>query len=217
MKTSDLFNMISEKIIALKTGRAMVVGINGVDTSGKTLFALSLSDFLQSGGHPTQVIHLDDFHNCRRIRSGGKNEIEGYIENAFNLDTLISELLDPIAAGMTVNKELTLLDLDSDELSNVKCFFVDSQTIVILEGVLLYRQPLDAYFDYRIFLDISFTEVIRRARRRDAARFGNEFVEKYRRKYIPVQKWYLETCRPKEKSHLVIDNRSWISPKVLKT
>lgn len=63
-----------------------------------------------------------------------------------------------------------------------------------------YRPPLEEFIDYKIFLDIGFDEMLRRAEARDAPRFGAEILAKYREKYIPVQKKYLEMYKPREKA-----------------
>jgi phosphoglycolate phosphatase len=189
-----------------KQDRAMVVGINGVDTSGKTTFTLSLADYLRDHGHRTQVVHLDDFHNSRAVRSQGTDERDAYITHAFNLDLLVTELLEPASKSVIVDKHLTLLNLDSDTYTNVQYYRIDTHTIVLVDGVLLYREPLDAYFDYRIFLRIGFAEVLRRARIRDVPIHGEAFLELYRRKYIPIQEWYLKTYTPDQRADIVIDN-----------
>lgn len=111
---------------------------------------------------------------------------------------------------------LTLLDLDTDLYINRKEYTIESDSLVLFEGVLLYRPPLEEFIDYKIFLDIGFDEMLRRAEARDVPRFGAEILAKYREKYIPVQKKYLEMYKPREKSDLVIDNSNPLLPKVMK-
>lgn len=191
------------------------VGINGVDTSGKTIFSNQFAKMLRSIGKPVVVVHLDDFHNPRALRAIGYNEIDAYIKNAFDLSTLLSEILCPIRQYGTVHKELTLLDLDSDSFVLKRKYDITEQTIVLLEGVLLYRQPIEDFIDFKIFLDIEFEEVIRRATVRDVPKYGIEFLEKYRKKYIPIQQWYLRFCDPKGKSDIVVDNSNPQCPRIL--
>ncbi|UCD93346.1 MAG: hypothetical protein JSU69_06105, partial [Candidatus Zixiibacteriota bacterium] len=144
----------------------------------------------------------------------GSDPIGSYIEHAFNLEQLVAELLAPARQKKSVDKELALLDLESDDFTNVRSFRIDERTIVILEGVLLYREPVDEYFDYRIFLDIGFDEMLHRAETRDVPRFGTDFVKRYRDKYIPVQKWYLKQYSPRRKCDIVIDNADYNYPGV---
>ena len=206
-----MFNLIEEDILE-KEENIKVVGINGVDTSGKTHFSSLLLNYLLARGQKVTLINLDDFHNPSDIRRKGINEIEAYLNNAFNLDYLIEELLQPIKDGQVIDKTIKHLDLETDSYSKEKSYFVDEETIVLLEGVLLYREPVNDFFDYRIFLDVPFSEVLNRARKRDVPLYGEEFLEKYKKKYIPIQQRYIEEHNPLDKSNIVIDNRDYNQP-----
>jgi phosphoglycolate phosphatase len=201
-----------ERSLEANRGKITVIGVNGVDTSGKTQFSSKLKRFLQTRGHKVCLIHMDDFHNPSSIRGQGGNPIESYINNAFNLELLEKEILLPLKNEGFLDKELTLLDLESDQYNSKKRFYIDEEVIAIIEGVLLYREPIDKYFDLRIFLDISFDEVLRRAEIRDVPLYGEAFLKKYKEKYIPIQQRYISECRPIEKSDFVIDNTNYNRP-----
>ncbi len=209
---AEIYEKISNRINN-NNDRPYIIGVNGVDTSGKTRFSINLNKYLRSRGHTADLIHIDDFHNPRKKRREGKNEIEAYIHNAFNLELLASNVLKPLKHNGELNTELTLLDLDTDEFTNKKYFNIDNNAVIIVEGVLLYREPINEYFDYRVFLDITFDEVINRARVRDVPLYGEHFLKKYKNKYIPIQKWYLSNYIPKEKSDMVIDNNDYKRPR----
>ncbi|MEJ5308333.1 MAG: hypothetical protein WHX52_01055 [Anaerolineae bacterium] len=87
---------------------------------------------------------------------------------------------------------------------------------MLVEGVLLFRPPIDAYFDLRLFLHIPFDEVLRRATARDVPHCGDDYLERYKFRYIPVQQWYLETHRPAERSDVVIDNTDYANPHIIR-
>ena len=214
---SLLFSIIARDITSLqKVTRTpiqtpTVVGINGVDTSGKTVFALELENYLRHRGIHTQVIHLDDFHNPRSIRYTDLSP-EGYIKHAFDLPKL-SNLLRHLTQGSS-KITVDLLDLDADTYTNEKTFQANGNTVIIVEGVMLYRQPIDMFFDYRIFLDITFDEVLHRAQERDVPKYGEAFLQRYIDRYIPAQQIYLNEYSPKEKCQLVIDNNDFRKPKI---
>lgn len=215
MTPAEIHGITADSLSAITIGRAVIVGVNGVDTAGKTRFAWDLAQYLIERGQATQIVHLDDFHNPKEIRAQGVNEIDAYIHNAFNLELLTTALLAPVHAGGSVEKTLSLLDLEMDNMTNQRQYTITPDTIVIIEGVLLFRPQLDTFFDYRIFLDIDFHEVIRRAAGRDKNRFDENVAERYRRKYIPIQKWYLKTHRPRQKADLLIDNTDWTAPALI--
>jgi phosphoglycolate phosphatase len=159
-------------------------------------------------------VPLDDFHNPRKVRHQDPDPIQSYFKYAFNLDLLEDALLAPLQRGETVDVTLPVLDLVTDTHTRQKRYHIEPDTLVIIEGVLLFRPPIDAYIDCRVSLHITFEEVLRRARARDVPQYGPAFLERYREKYIPIQKRYLAEHRPLERSHFVIDNTDYLHPEI---
>lgn len=218
---SRVFSRLERDLEALPGDRpkcprcARLVGINGIDTAGKTSFARKLEQYLKDRGHKTQLIHLDDFHNPKARRAEGSDPVDAYITNAFDLERLVSELIESSRAGAAVACEIDVLNLETDDYTNRRRYDIGRDCIILLEGVLLYREPLDQYFDYRVLLDITFEELLSRAETRDVPLYGPAFLDRYHNKYIPIQKWYLAECQPREKSDLVIDNNDYHRPVVV--
>ena len=192
-----------------RLSKPIVIGVNGVDTSGKTYFATGLNRYLGAKGFDAQLIHLDDFHNPRTIR-GKDASPQGYIEYAFNLpqfQSLITEI-----KSQPTDKDITVLDLDTDTYAKKMHVKTTADSVIIVEGVLLYRPPIKDLFDYKVFLDIDFDEVLRRANERDVPKYGADFIDRYIQRYIPAQKIYLNVFRPKETCDLLIDNNNYNKP-----
>lgn len=220
-KSADILSLIDRLVMCASIEKHItathpkVIGINGVDTSGKTEFTIFLSQYLRARHFDVTVIHLDDFHHHSSIRKQGENEIEAYIKHAFNLELLSREILRPVHQWQTVSVSLDLLDLETDEFTNSQHYDIAENALILLEGTLLYRPPIDQYIDVRIFLQIPFDEVLKRAEIRDIPRYDASFLEKYRQKYIPIQQWYLDTYTPVEQSDIVIDNTEYRHPKII--
>jgi phosphoglycolate phosphatase len=189
--------------------KAYVIGINGIDGSGKTTFAAALETYIKTKGLPTQVIHLDDFHFPKAIRHAGKNQVDNYYSRSFNLD-LIIDMLSPIQKKQPVGLKLKTLDLVTDKFTNEREYNIKPDTIVILEGVFLFRKELAPYVDLKVFLDIPFEESKRRAVIRDP----QEIVEKYDAKYLPAQVKYLREHPPDKVADIIIENTNWDYPVV---
>ncbi len=209
----QVFNLITEQTV--KQGK-QIIGINGVDTSGKTSFTNNYSRFLNSINIKSSILHIDDFHNPSELRYKGDNQIDAYYNNAFNYDQVINEVLNPLKENGFVNTKVTCLNLDTDKYENVVEYNIDNDTVLLIEGVLLLRKPLLEYFDSAIFLHIDFDEVLKRAEIRDVPKYGKEFLQKYIDKYIPIQKRYISEYNPHETCDFVIDNNDYINPKILK-
>jgi phosphoglycolate phosphatase len=206
----DVFFQITDKLI--RCGKRSI-GINGVDTSGKTILANNLSHFLKQIGIKNTIIHIDDFHNPIAIRYQGENEIDSYYKNAFNYTQLIEEILLPLRQNGTVDKVLLCLNLDTDKYDKAIHFTIDSDTVILIEGVLLFRPPLLEFLDGRVFVHINFEEVLRRANLRDVPKYGEVFLKKYINKYIPIQKIYFKEHNPLHNSDIVIDNNDYLNPR----
>ena len=211
--TLSVFHTLTSTLIGKMHGR--LLGISGVDTSGKTEFCAGLARYLKSVGLPCAVLHLDDFHNPAALRRKGENEISAYFDNAFDLQKLESEVLRPLKTHENLHRTVRCLTPDTDKYDREITLDIEETELVLLEGVLLFRPPIDEYLDARIWLEISFNEVLRRARLRDVPKYGEAFLERYKSKYIPIQEKFIREYDPKGKSDAVIDNENYNRPEYL--
>lgn len=197
----DIFTNITDDLI---TKGKRVIGINGVDCSGKTTFTLSYSEYLTSIGVKNIVIHIDDFHNPREVRDQGD-----YYDTALDYQLLINEILEPLRKNGSVDKEIVCLDVDTDKYENVRHYRIDEGTIVLLEGFLLFRPPVLEYLDAKVFLHIDFDEVLRRTAIRDVPKYGEWFIGLTKDLFIPTQKRYLSEFEPHKNCDIFIDNSDY--------
>ena len=207
----EVFYHITQELI--NKGKR-IIGINGVDTSGKTVFTHKYSRFLEHLGIRNTILHIDDFHNLSAIRYQGENEIEAYYNNAFNYNQVIDEILKPLQKMGHLDKNVLCLNLDTDIYENLIHYQIAEDTILLIEGVLLFREPMLKYLEGKIFLNISFDEVINRAKLRDVPKYGEGFLQKYINKYIPIQKLYFSEYNPVQKSDIVINNQDYLNPRI---
>ncbi len=198
-----------------KEGSPLIIGINGIDTSGKSEFSKSFEKYLKEKKQKVQLIHLDDFHNPRKIRYSGEDEIENYFFKSFDIKKLVNDLLKPIRNRKLLQKELTLLNLQTDKYDTVKDYSIDKETLVILEGVFIFREEIEKYLDYKIFIEIPIRLCKERAIQRDVPLYGEDILKKYDTKYIPTQKYYLEKFPPQKHADIIIENSHWNNPRVV--
>jgi len=197
------YAQILSRLRALKN-RPLIIGINGIDGAGKTTYANALSRFLLQQGHRTQVVHVDDFHNERAIRYAGPDEASNFYRKSINFDALETLILKPIKSTCHLKATLTLLDLETDTYTLRRHYDISPTTIVIVEGIFLFKRELRAYFDLAIFLDVSFDEAVRRARQRDTHIPVDLIEERYRKKYHAGQRLYFSNDRPLETVDILI-------------
>jgi phosphoglycolate phosphatase len=201
----QILNAVKEK--KLKDS-PFIIGVNGIDCSGKTVFAKGLEAFLKNNGLRTQYIGIDDFHNPKEVRYAGNNQAENYYNKSFNINLLVEELLKPARESGYISAKLTLLDLETNKTNMVKQYSITPDTIVIVEGVFLFRRELASYIDYKVYLDIPFEESKRRAVKRDP----ESAILKYDQKYLPAQNKYIQENTPASIADMIIDNTDWRRP-----
>ncbi|WP_425448315.1 hypothetical protein [Dethiothermospora halolimnae] len=195
--------------------RPCIIGVNGIDTSGKTEFAKKFKQYLEEKEHNVQIVHIDDFHNPKKVRYSGENQVGNYFNKSFDIKNLVENILVPIKEEGFLHTKLKLLDLGTDEYNIQKEFYIEKNTIVILEGVFIFREEIYPYLDYKIFIDIPLNECKRRAIERDVPLYGDEILEKYDTKYIPTQKYYFKKYPIKKYADVIIDNTNWDKPKIV--
>ncbi len=194
----------------------LVIGLSGPDAAGKTRFTQGLTAHLAARGHSMTVIHVDDFHNPRELRYQGHDEVESYLSHAFNLELLAGTLLTPIREQGRLDHSLTLLDLSTDQFTRQRHYTVTPDSIVIVEGTLLFRPPTDELLELRIVLDASEPEILRRAVARHSDQPATAVTERYRQKYLEVQRRYTLHHRPRERADVVIDNSDFDAPQIIR-
>jgi len=175
----------------------LIVGIDGVDGSGKTQFARKLAERFRELPTPINpyVISIDDFHNLRSIRHRqGRDSSVGYFEDSFDYESLINQVLEPLknSAGERVAIVPKAHDLISDLKIQCDPITVEPSSLVILEGIFLQRDELVKYLDFKIFLDVPFQESVRRMSLRDGS--VNDPEDASLRRYIEGQKLYFQRC-----------------------
>jgi uridine kinase len=221
-KRQSVFEAVLKQVATRKRkDKAFIVGITGIDCSGKTSFAESLEKFLVSRGINTQLLHLDDYHNPMAYRYSSEDQAHNYFNKSFNIGKIVDELLIPIQQKKAFTTRLTLLNVETDKYEVEKEYSINPDTIVIFEGVFLFRKEFSPYLDLKIFLDISFEECIQRAWKRDSEDFSQRYGDieevnkRYEGKYIPAQRKYLAEYPPADTADLIIDNTDWEHPKIV--
>jgi len=70
---------------------------------------------LEARNHKVQLIHIDDFHNSKKVRYSGKDEIDNYLYRSFNIKRLVEDILVPIKINKALYEKYKLLNLETDK------------------------------------------------------------------------------------------------------
>jgi uridine kinase len=214
----DLVNYILKMRPEIKG--ALAVGISGIDNSGKTFLCEELKLALEKKGECAIDIHIDDFHNPKKIRQPeGACPCFSYYEYGFDYRSLEEVVLKPLKDKGRLSAHWTGIDTSTDRRTQRREYRIKPTDIVLVEGVFLFRETLRDYFHLRIFVSISPETCLERARHRQQIN-GKveelELLERYRNRYLPGQSIYLEDDRPEDFSQIVIDNNALQRPFFMK-
>src|SRR5579871_5940390 len=95
---TTLLDIIARDVAGF-AGRTLV-GVDGVDGAGKTVFANALAHRIEALGCPVLRAGIDGFHNPRSTRyKRGRNNPEGFFRDSFNYDSLREHLMEPFRKG----------------------------------------------------------------------------------------------------------------------
>jgi uridine kinase len=163
-----------------------VVGINGIDCSGKTTFAKSVSRYFTHQKIDNERLDIDNFNN----------------------PTIESETYKAFVSGSWDEEDLNRyyeLIINYSDVIRAVSESKKKYSMVILEGIFIYKPQLVDLFDLKIYLDIDislgrkrFTK--RRSLKRDKRPF-NIYDEIWMLSHIR----YESEVHPKRISDLVID------------
>lgn len=222
MEREKLIEYISDKLIQQKKtikSRCLIIGIEGQGCSGKSLFSEELKSGITDKGCKAFIVSIDDFCNKRAIRYS--NEFpppeQHYFRN-FNYEYFENCILKQAKySGKLIINE-NVLNVATDGFDKQLEMKVDEESILIIEGVFLYRNEFKKYYDYSILLQIQPNEQLRRASKRDLSKNGSieVLMDKYTNRYIPAYYLYGKLNFPLDYVDLIIDNTNLQDPIVIK-
>ena len=165
-----------------------VVAIDGRCASGKTTLAEQLAEVTGAG-----VVHMDDFFLPQELRTEERlNEPGGNV----HYERFREEVLPALKGGGSFSyRRFNCGRMELGEERKV----CDSR-ILIVEGAYSCHPKFGAYMSLRVFSDVDHREQLRRIKARD----GEEALENFITRWIPMEESYFAAFRTKEQADIVI-------------
>lgn len=192
---------------------AVLVAVDGVDGSGKTVFADQMADVLTAAGRTVICASTDDFHRPRaeRHRRGRTSPI-GFWLDSYDYDQLRGGLLDPLSPGGDGIYRTAVHDLASDQPVDQPPQHWPPGAVLLLDGLFLHRHELQAYWDFSIWLEVPFSVTAARMAHRDGT--SPDPTDPSMARYVAGQRLYFAQCEPALLATIVIDNTDTDRPTV---
>lgn len=217
LSRGEVIQAVALKVAQLELLHPVRVGVDGVSASGKTLFADELAGILSGMGRQVVRAGLDGFHNPPEVRHRlGPLSVEGYMEDSFNHAAVRECVLDPLGPEGDLRYRSEVYDHGAEESRQSEFLLASSDSILIFEGVMLFRAEIVDCFDFKILVQTSFEVALERAKVRDLEHFGSldTLLEKYTQRFIPGQALYIERSRPGTLADCVVWNDDLLRPKL---
>ena len=220
MKREDLVAFLTGEIVQRKReSKPLKVGIDGRSAAGKSVLAIELSSAVRKRGFDVFRPSVDGFHHPRERRyQKGEYSPAGYYEDAYDYEAVIDHVLAPLSGNtFPVLCRQVARDLRTDMPATAPPTSVGAESILLFEGLFLFRRELNDYWDFRILLDISADESLSRALDRDTGILGPADIvkRKYELRYEPAWQIYIREEQPESKANVIVYNRDFSHPVIL--
>jgi uridine kinase len=199
--------MIIETILTqMPVEQSLLVGISGIDASGKGFITAKLAEEIQQKGFNAANINLDGWLNLPHIRFNPNNPAEHFYENAIRFDEMFETLILPLRENRSIQLTADFAEETATEFRKHKYNF-ENIDIILLEGIFLFKNEFRTYFDLRIWIECSFEMALQRAIARSQEGLSSEeTIKVYETIYFPAQKIHFAEDNPRKLADLIYNN-----------
>ena len=217
MTTAQLIKKLVATIQEKARGHQLfVVGVTGLDASGKSQIAKLLSDRLVVKKKNVLAVSGDSFQYPREYKEDLREQdwATQHIKRTINFDKIIEEFFKPLQS-LPKTLPLHIIDYDTRKIIEQE-ISLTYPLVVIVESIYLLQKNIVPYLDYKIFLEISIDEALKRAqaRQRDLDLYGGKagVEKKYSTKNFPGYLQFEKLENPKQYADIIVDNNNWQQP-----
>ena len=141
---------------------ALLVGLSGIDGSGKGYLAAQLITALSARRLKTAAINVDGWLNLPPVRFDPGRPGENFYENALRLDDLFARLVVPLRRHRSIRVTMDWVE-ETATASRPYTYQFNELDIVILEGAYIFKRAYRGHFDLAVWVDCSWETALERA------------------------------------------------------
>jgi len=197
---------IARKRDPVVPNRAVLVGISGIDASGKGFVTAKLADALRAKLLNVAVISADDWLNLPHVSINRDNYAEHFYDHAIRFDEMFERLIVPLKYHREINITADCADAKATAYRERRYDFRNID-IVLLEGIFLFKRGYRHQFDLSVWIDCSFECALERAIERGQEGLPpTETSEAFETIYFPAQRIHLARDEPREAADCIVTN-----------
>jgi len=212
----QLLSELAGLVIAVDRPHPVRVAIDGPSAAGKTTLADELADVLRDRTDREVIrVGIDYFKKDPALRTAYPIESpESYYYDSWDLDAIRSQLLLPLGPGGDRRYVAQVRSLNAQTALAAAVETAAADAVVVADGCFLQRPELLQHWDLRVYVHVGFDVVLRRGTARDQAWMESAAAaeERYRTRYIPGERLYVDQVDPASLADLVVDNADFDRP-----
>lgn len=186
--------------------RALLVGISGIDGSGKGYVAARIAERLGAAGVAAVVLHADDWLNLPRVRFSDQEPGRHFYHHALRLEEMFERLVLPLQETRSVDVEADHAEETATEFLRRRHVHRDVD-VILVEGIFLFQQPYLTHFDATIWVDCSFQTALQRAIARGQEGLPpDQTIAAFQRIYFPAQRIHFDLDAPRRSAGMSVRN-----------
>lgn len=192
--------------------RSLLVGVSGIDASGKGYITARLTAGLQAEGVNAANINLDGWLNLPPKRFSRVRPAENFYETAIRFDELFARLILPLRERRSLVLHAELAEETASDYHRHTYKFSDVD-VILLEGIFLFKQAYRSRFDLAVWVDCSFETALERALARGQEGLpAEETIRAYETIYYPAQQLHFRVDSPHASADLILPNDPRLRP-----
>ena len=206
LEDGSVIPAIIQKRKAISPQHASLVGISGIDASGKGFVTTRIAKSLQKRGIKSAVISADGWLNLPEVRFDQQDLAKHFYENAIRFDEMFKRVILPLRGTRTVNVESNFTEQTATTFRKHRYAFHNID-VILLEGIFLFKPMYRDHFHLKIWIDCSFATALRRAMARGQEDLPPQEAKRaFETIYFPAQRIHLARDNPREAADIVFRN-----------
>jgi uridine kinase len=186
--------------------RARLIGISGIDGSGKGYVSARLAEKLAGKGFRVALIAVDGWLNLPHVRFGGDDPGEHFYAHAFRFEEMFSRLIEPLVRD---GRSHLIAEYAEETATCYRkhVYEFDDVDLILLEGIFLFKRENQPRYDFCLWIDCSFKTALERALSRSQEGLPPaDTIAAYERIYFPAERVHFERDSPRDSADLVYVN-----------
>jgi len=203
---SGLASEVRDRRSGTSPGQSLLVGLSGIDGSGKGFLAGELCRELERTNLRVALLNVDGWLNLPAIRFSQHNPAEHFYFHALRLEEMFSDLVLPLRERRTHRLIAQSVQETATAYRDYPYEFCDID-VVLVEGIFIYKRVHRSCFDLAVWIDCSFETALERALRRGQEGLPpGETIAAYETTYFPAQRLHFQRDEPRRLADGVMVN-----------